>query len=230
MNQLSLLPNNQGPGDAVLIHKDCYLLPGAISLSHQQSLLAKLRGWIAQAGGMWTPTMKDGRPMNHPLCGLGLQWKPYEYFPSSCPMPDDLVGLARRLLCDERLYAIAGSTLRDRYIDFTPDAAIINWFPVGSSLRDHQDRSEHPSTIAAGMPIVTIAIGCSCDLRVGGLWRQNSMGPEHQMHSGDVFIMHGESRSRFHEVRRIYPVLPIGLDMKEGRISITMRRVKPLDA
>ena len=82
----------------------------------------------------------------------------------------------------------------------------------------HQDKDEADFSY----PIVTVCLGAAADFLIGGLKRSDKPHTV-LVESGDVIIMGGESRMRFHGIRKIYPgTSPIaGLD---GRISLTFRR------
>ncbi|MEM8602583.1 MAG: alpha-ketoglutarate-dependent dioxygenase AlkB [Cyanobacteria bacterium P01_H01_bin.121] len=203
------------------IFEDCWLMPDFLTVEAQGEMLADIRRWTKEAGGLHAPLMPNGTPMNHSLRGLGWDWVPYHYEEIRRELPQELIVLA-----NQALYLVDES-IRDRYTPFNPDTALVNWFPLGSSLGSHQDKSEDDSLVYGGSPIVTLAIGAACDLYVGGDDRGDPM-TKVEMRSGDIFVMAGTSRRRFHEVRRILPdTTPPDLSMKtEGRISVTIRRAK----
>ena len=82
----------------------------------------------------------------------------------------------------------------------------------------HQDKDEADFS----HPIVTVCLGAAADFLMGGFARSDK--PDILVvESGDVLIMGGESRMRFHGIRKMYPgtsPLP-GLD---GRLSLTFRK------
>ncbi|NOT42103.1 MAG: alpha-ketoglutarate-dependent dioxygenase AlkB, partial [Alphaproteobacteria bacterium] len=77
-------------------------------------------------------------------------------------------------------------------------------------------------------PIVSLSFGNDADFQLGGTKRT---GPSQTftLHSGDVFVLAGESRLRYHGVKRVRPgtspikhhALPEG-----GRINLTLRRAR----
>lgn len=83
----------------------------------------------------------------------------------------------------------------------------------------HQDRDE----AALDAPVLSVSLGDSARFRLGGLKRSD---PSRQLllHSGDVLILEGPSRLRFHGIDRILGgssgLLPGG-----GRLNLTLRRV-----
>ena len=101
---------------------------------------------------------------------------------------------------------------------FQPDACLINHYENRAKMGLHQDKDEADFSY----PIVTVCLGAAADFLIGGLKRSDKPHTV-LVESGDVIIMGGESRMRFHGIRKIYPgTSPIaGLD---GRISLTFRR------
>ncbi len=101
---------------------------------------------------------------------------------------------------------------------FMPDACLINHYTPGAKMGLHQDKDEADFS----HPIVTVCLGASADFWVGGLKRSDKpmIVP---VHSGDVLIMGGDSRMRYHGVRKVYAdTSPLaGLD---ERISLTFRK------
>lgn len=102
--------------------------------------------------------------------------------------------------------------------DFEPDACLINKYGTGAKMGLHQDKDEVDFT----QPIVTISLGATADFLIGGLARFDKP-VRFLIESGDVLIMGGESRLRFHGIRKIYPGSSpiIGLDK---RLSLTFRK------
>lgn len=107
----------------------------------------------------------------------------------------------------------------------TPDTAIINWFPLGSDLGMHQDKSEDPKVITGGSPIVTLSLGATATFRLGTPWSKNKVA-DIQLQTGDLLVMAGQNRLAYHGIINIHPgTTPPLFEMKEsGRISITIRQ------
>ena len=110
--------------------------------------------------------------------------------------------------------AVAGSP----WPDFTPDACLINFYGEGAKMGLHQDRDEKDFT----QPIVTVSLGDDADFLIGGVKRADKTTPL-ILRSGDILIMGGESRMRFHGIRKIYPGTSPLADLT-GRISLTFRK------
>ncbi|NP_001072394.1 DNA demethylase ALKBH1 [Xenopus tropicalis] len=84
--------------------------------------------------------------------------------------------------------------------NFKPEAGILNYYHLDSSLGIHVDESEldHQS------PLLSFSFGQSCIFLLGGLNREHMPTPM-MMHSGDIMVMSGQSRLLYHAVPRILP-------------------------
>jgi alkylated DNA repair protein (DNA oxidative demethylase) len=103
-----------------------------------------------------------------------------------------------------------------------PDLCIMNYYTAEAKLGVHQDKDERPETIAAGIPIVSVSLGDAARFVVGGLSRKDPINPM-ILRSGDVLVMGGPSRLRYHGVTRIQPgTAPEGTG--PGRFNLTFRR------
>lgn len=127
------------------------------------------------------------------------------------PIPPAVLDVARRAAADTG-YA------------FEPDACLVNIYAADGKLSLHRDYDEADFA----WPIVSLSFGNNADFQLAGLKRS---GPSQTftLHSGDVLVLAGESRLRYHGVKRIRPgtspiqhkVLPSG-----GRINLTLRRAR----
>jgi alkylated DNA repair protein (DNA oxidative demethylase) len=85
----------------------------------------------------------------------------------------------------------------------------------------HQDKDERRETLEAGVPIVSVSLGDTARFVLGGLTRREPTRPI-LLRSGDVFVMGGPARLRFHGVTRILPgTAPPGTG--PGRFNLTFR-------
>lgn len=85
--------------------------------------------------------------------------------------------------------------------DYSAEAAIVNFYHMDSTLSGHTDYSE-PNREA---PLISFSFGQSAIFLIGGLTlEENPMAMF--LHSGDVVIMAGGSRLRYHGVPRIVKV------------------------
>jgi len=114
-------------------------------------------------------------------------------------------------------------------LDVTPEAAIINYYPCGTSMSGHIDDAEHNMD----EPIVSISLGCDAIFLVGGHTKSVEPIPI-LLKSGDVVIMSGESRSVYHGVAYVLPESefsnfenddPVVQYLNQARINLNVRRV-----
>ncbi len=168
---------------------------------------------------MYTPTVRGGRPMSVGMLCLGRHWNALTYRYESCrsdfddlpvpPIPDEMRTLAEQAARD------AGFAMR-------ADLCIMNRYSAESRMGVHQDKDESPESLAAGVPIVSVSLGDAARFVVGGLTRKEPTRPI-VLRSGDVVVMGGPSRLRFHGVTRIVPgTAPEGTG--SGRINLTFRQ------
>ena len=124
-------------------------------------------------------------------------------------IPDVFVELARRAAAD------AG-------FEMQPDLCIMNYYTSDSRMGVHQDKDERHETIAAGIPIVSVSLGDAARFVVGGLARRDPTSAI-MLRSGDVLVMGGPSRLRFHGVTRVAAgTAPAGTG--PGRFNLTFRQ------
>ena len=98
----------------------------------------------------------------------------------------------------------------------------MNYYASDAKMGVHQDKDERPETIAAGFPIVSVSLGDEARFVIGGLSRREPTFPV-MLTSGDVIVMGGPSRLRYHGVTRILPgTAPAGTG--PGRFNLTFRQ------
>jgi DNA oxidative demethylase len=178
---------------------------------------------IMEAAPPFRPQMPTGPYMINSLTNCGpLGWisdkRGYRYEPTHPatrklwpPIPPAVLAVAKQAATDTG-YA------------FEPDACLVNIYAADGKLSLHRDYDEADYA----WPIVSLSLGNDADFQLAGLKRT---GPSQTftLHSGDVFVLAGESRLRYHGVKRIRPgtspiqhkVLPEG-----GRINLTLRRAR----
>ncbi|RYH28505.1 hypothetical protein EON65_11875 [archaeon] len=82
--------------------------------------------------------------------------------------------------------------------DLVPEAAIVNFYPLGTSMGGHLDDAEH----SLSHPIVSLSLGCAALFLIGG--QAKDVAPHCILvRSGDIVIMSGESRCCYHGVPAI---------------------------
>lgn len=185
--------------------------------AEQAALVAAIRDVVA-AAPLFRPEMpRTGRPFSVRMTNCGpLGWVSdrggYRYQPLHPatgrpwpPIPPALVAL-----WDE----VAGFPL-------PPEACLVNVYDDTARLGLHRDEDEQEF----GAPVVSVSLGDSCLFRLGGLERGDPTR-SFRLSSGDVLVLGGPSRLRYHGVDRIHPGTSTLLG-RGGRISLTLRRVTP---
>ena len=168
---------------------------------------------------MYTPTVRGGRPMSVGMLCLGRHWNATTY--SYEATRSDFDGLAAPPI-PPRLASIAVAAAADAGFTMQPDICIVNFYAGPAKMGVHQDKDERPETIAAGVPIVSVSLGDAARFVIGGLSRRDPTSPL-ILRSGDVLVMGGPSRLRFHGVTRILPgTAPEGTG--PGRFNLTFRQ------
>ncbi len=103
------------------------------------------------------------------------------------------------------------------YLDFSPDACLVNRYEPGARMSLHQDKNERDMTA----PIVSVSLGLPAVFQVGGLERTDAVERLALLH-GDVLVWGGPSRLVYHGI----------LPLKDGthpqlgraRINLTFRK------
>jgi len=168
---------------------------------------------------IYTPTVRGGKKMSVGMLCLGRHWNALTYRYEEArsdfdglrvpPIPADFEAIATNAATR------AGFTMR-------PDICIMNFYDQQSRMGVHQDKDESRETIESGVPIVSVSIGDTARFVIGGLSRKDPMRPI-MLYSGDVIVMGGPSRLRFHGVTRIEPgSAPAGTG--PGRFNLTFRQ------
>jgi DNA alkylation damage repair protein AlkB len=195
------------------------LFQGRLSPSEQRGLWAVCRALADGPVPMYTPTVRGGRKMSVGMLCLGKHWNglTYRYEDrrsdfDNLPVPE----------IPARLTTLATAAAADAGFEMRPDLCIMNYYTADAKLGVHQDKDERPETIAAGIPIVSVSLGDAARFVVGGLSRKDPTNPM-VLRSGDVLVMGGPSRLRYHGVTRIQPgTAPEGTG--PGRINLTFRQ------
>lgn len=195
-----------------------FLFQGFVPPADQRALWNECRTLAAGPVPMYTPTVRGGKKMSVGMLCLGRHWNglTYKYedvrsdfdrLPAP-PIPDAFATLA----------SSAAERAGHR---FTPDICIMNLYSADSRMGVHQDKDESPESLAAGVPIVSVSLGDAARFVIGGVTRKEPTKPL-VLRSGDVLVMAGPSRLRFHGVTRIQPgTAPEGTG--PGRFNLTFR-------
>jgi alkylated DNA repair protein (DNA oxidative demethylase) len=203
----------------VQIEPGLHVFVGLLAAEAQRATWAACRALAEGPVPMYTPTVRGGRKMSVGMLCLGRHWNGLTYAYEETrsdfdgqhvpPIPEEFAALA------------TAAADRAGY-QFEPDICIVNLYSAESRLGVHQDKDERPETLAAGVPIVSVSLGETARFVIGGLSRKDPLHPL-MLRSGDVLVMGGPSRLRYHGVTRILPgTAPAGTG--PGRFNLTFRR------
>jgi len=204
----------QQPAGREQIGEESYVLRG-YALPWIDRLLPELRQVLVQSPfrQMVTP---GGFTMSAALSSCGdLGWTTdaggYRYSPldprSQQPWPDMPDAL--------RQLAVESATAAG-FIDFAPDACLLNRYVPGAKMSLHQDKNER----RYNAPVVSVSLGLPAVFLFGGHERSDKAQKVSLFH-GDVVVWGGVDRLRFHGVMPIKEgVHPI---MGPQRINLTFR-------
>jgi alkylated DNA repair protein (DNA oxidative demethylase) len=195
------------------------LFQSRLAPAEQRELWQMCRALADGAVPMYTPTVRGGRKMSVGMLCLGRHWNGQTYAYEACR--SDFDGLPAPPL-PARFAEIARTAAQDAGFEMQPDLCIMNYYTEAAKMGVHQDKDERPETIAAGIPIVSVSLGDTARFVIGGLSRRDPTSPL-LLRSGDVLVMGGPSRLRYHGVTRILPgTAPEGTG--PGRFNLTFRQ------
>ncbi|MGH8636807.1 MAG: alpha-ketoglutarate-dependent dioxygenase AlkB [Burkholderiales bacterium] len=200
------------------LHPGLFLFQNYLAPDEQRRVWRECETLASGPVPMYTPTVRGGRKMSVGMLCLGRHWNAltYQYEDrradfdgaEALPLPSEFAALAIAAA------ARAGFEMR-------PDLCIMNFYSADSRMGVHQDKDERPETIERGVPIVSVSLGDAARFVVGGLTRREPTEPL-ILRSGDVVVMGGPSRLRFHGVTKIQPgTAPEGTG--PGRFNLTFR-------
>lgn len=196
-----------------------FLAQSRLAPAEQCELWQICRGLADGPVPMYTPTVRGGRKMSVGMLCLGRHWNGLTYRYEA--RRTDFDGLPVPPL-PPRFTDLARAAAKDADFEMQPDLCIMNYYSDGAKMGVHQDKDESAATIAAGVPIVSVSLGDAARFVVGGLSRRDSTIPI-VLRSGDVLVMGGPSRLRYHGVTRVLPgTAPEGTG--PGRFNLTFRQ------
>lgn len=195
------------------------LFQSRLTSSEQRDLWQQCRELADGPVPMYTPTVRGGRKMSVGMLCLGKHWNGMTYsYEDRRSDFDDLPVPA----IPARFADVARSAAADAGFTMQPDLCIMNFYSSDAKMGVHQDKDERPETIAAGSPIVSVSLGDAARFVIGGLSRGDPTQPL-ILRSGDVLVMGGASRLRYHGVTRILAgTAPEGIG--PGRFNLTFRQ------
>jgi len=100
-----------------------------------------------------------------------------------------------------------------------PEACLVNYYREGAKMGLHRDEDEEDFSA----PVVSISLGDTAIFRIGGTERGGKTETL-KLSSGDVLVMGGPSRLRFHGIDRVLSGTS-SLLKEGGRLNLTLRRV-----
>jgi alkylated DNA repair protein (DNA oxidative demethylase) len=190
-------------------------LPGYFDTPAQEALVATLREALAKAP-LYTPVMpRSGRPFTVRMSNLGrLGWvsnrEGYRYQPTHPETGEPWPAIPPMVMDVWREVSDYGHE---------PQACLVNYYREGAKLGLHRDEDEED--FAA--PVVSISLGDTAIFRIGGTARSDKTETL-KLASGDVLVMGGASRLRFHGIDRVLSGTSTLLK-DGGRLNLTLRRV-----
>ncbi|MFP3580930.1 alpha-ketoglutarate-dependent dioxygenase AlkB [Arthrobacter sp. SIMBA_036] len=192
--------------------------------------------WIVERFGEWTrgpvplraATLPGGHQMSVRTVCLGWHWQPYKYTRTASDvngqpvldLPDWMIRLGRKALTAAYTAEVgADPSLAALADEYTPDAALVNWYQDGAAMGMHQDKDE-----ASHAPVVSLSIGDTCRFRFGNTNTRTKPYTDVLLRSGDLFVFGGPSRFAFHGIPKVFAgTAPQDCGLEHGRINITMR-------
>ena len=154
------------------------VIKGFLDPAQQQELVDAYRGIGMAAGGFYQPTFENSSRMHLYMMCSGVHWNleksahgqaAYELqrsdYDDATPPPVPAAGLkfARAALDACR----AASSDPAHVPSCEPDICIANFYTHVGRLGMHQDRDEHKETLRAGLPVISLSLGDSCDFCYG---------------------------------------------------------------
>ena len=193
--------------------RGCIIYPGLLDRAAQESLVQQVRA-VVRAAPLVQFQTPYGKPMTvHTTSSGEFGWTSdrsgYRYaarqangaeWPAIPPVARDLW---------EQVSGGARS----------PESCLINFYAPDAKMGMHQDKDETDLT----QPVVSISLGDQGLFRIGNTTR-GGITESIWLQSGDVVVLGGEGRMKYHGIDRIRPGTSTLLD-KPGRLNLTMRVV-----
>lgn len=184
-----------------------------IDLAYQLNIVHDLRKAL-ESTPLFSPCLPNGKKMSVRISALGKYgWlsdgKGYRYsdrhpngvsWPS---IPGSILNIWRSFVSNKRM----------------PDCCLLNYYAENTKMGLHVDNDEKDFT----WPVLSISLGDDALFRIGGVMR-NDKTRSIWLSSGDIVLMGGESRLKYHGIDRIKSGSS-KLLKNGGRINLTLRVV-----
>ncbi|HET7221211.1 MAG TPA: alpha-ketoglutarate-dependent dioxygenase AlkB [Vicinamibacterales bacterium] len=201
------------------LYRGLHYFENYLTPAEQVSMWETCRALAEGPVPMYRPTVRGGKKMSVGMLCLGRHWNATTY--SYEPTRADFDGLPVPPI-PEPLQRVATEAAQRAGFEMRPDLCIVNFYDTDARMGVHQDKDERRETIEAGIPIVSVSVGDTARFVIGGVRRKDPTAPL-MLRSGDVVVMGGESRLRFHGVTRVLPgTAPSGTG--PGRFNLTFRQ------
>ena len=177
-----------------------YLYPDFISEHYENELLSEIDGQI------W---MVDySRRLQYYGFRNELE-EPYQLISIPIPIP-------------EKIYQLSEQIIDKELIDMQPDQVIINEYNPGEGIRPHKDRNYYENQICG------VNLGSSCIMRF--IRGKNLETIDIEIPRRSLYIMQDEARNKWtHGIPpRKKDKINGTISIRDRRVSITYRKVKPL--
>ena len=197
-----------------------FYLHGCLSLDVQRRLVTECRTLVDGAVPAYVPVVRGGGKMHVRMLCLGRHWNglTYKYEPART----DHDGLRAPPLPDA-FATLANDIARSVGMTLDADLCILNCYGAEGRMGLHQDKDESASSLAAGLPVVSVSLGDTARFLFGGVKRREPVEAR-LLESGDAFVFGGLARLRYHGVSRILPhTAPPTLELT-GRFNLTFRQ------
>ncbi|PUA29883.1 MAG: alpha-ketoglutarate-dependent dioxygenase AlkB [Cellvibrio sp. 79] len=212
---------NENTGGREILGMEAFVLKG-FALPIANELLAKI-AFIQTLSPFRHMTTPGGHTMSVGLTNCGqLGWtsdrRGYKY-----SALDPATGNPWPVMPNEFLELAKSAASEAGFVNFVPDACLINKYIPGTKLSLHQDKDEQDLRA----PIVSVSLGIPAVFQFGGFERGASTIKVPLFH-GDVVVWGGVDRLRFHG---ILPLKPNSHSiLGEQRINLTFRKASPFNS
>src|SRR5215510_3297538 len=176
-------------------------LKSFLELEGQRVLAEECRALLDGPVPGYVPVVRGGGKMHVRMLCLGRHWNGQTYRYESTRT--DFDGLPAPPL-PESFKNLANAIARAAGMKLDADLCILNYYDAEGRMGLHQDKDESPSSLEAGLPVVSVSLGDTARFLFGGLRRKDPVEPR-PLESGDAFVFGGPSRLRYHGVSRIVP-------------------------